>query len=111
MGTDDGLLGHALQRHPGEQRRLLDARLLIKRGERLLAVLRGGYIPELQIVQARLTRRGAVSVVGVRDAVQGRGAPQFVLVEIFGFDVHRVGLLSFEGFVDPDLFRVTVRDF
>lgn len=109
MRTDDGFLRHALQRHPGKQRSLLNARLLIKRGERLLAVVRRSHISELQIVQARLTRGGAVSVIGICDTVQGGGTPQFVLVEIFRFDVNRMSFLSFESLVNPDLFRIAMR--
>lgn len=75
--TDNGLLRHALQGHPHEQRRLLDALLEGAAGVALLAtvtVRKAGGI-RLEAVQTGLTavaaRGRTSSVIRVRDAERG----------------------------------------
>jgi hypothetical protein len=103
--TDDGLLWDALECHPGEERRLLDASFAMSR--RGPAAAFGGIVgrrrrtPELQIVQAGLARRGAVSVIRIGDAVQ---RTRHLDVVVLRGRRHRVAVLSFERFLDAVLF-------
>lgn len=90
MRADDRLLGNALQRHPCEQGRFLDALLPTVTAPLLLEVASPNTAQRKTVQTGPPARRRAVRVIGISDAGVSSGVAEAKATRIV-FDGDRLG--------------------